>query len=265
MTSGSKTRRPMTKALAPLSLALFALMSLATPATIHAQDMSMSSQSSSQPKNVRSIAITATDRVIRPADVATVHIGYQIFGPDQASLYTQAAKTSNAIIDALRAAGVANDSIESDQQSIGPTETYQINQLTPAERDSHAFTAQQSWTVRSTPAEAARIIDLASKAGGNKSGQIDWSLSDPNAANAEAAAHALQRAKAQAQAMATGLNVHLGQLLYASNQIDAQPIRPMPMNAFNGGGPQAKAAPPLAINNRQIETSATVYAVFAIE
>jgi uncharacterized protein YggE len=260
MTSG-----PMTKALAPLSLVLFALTSFATPAAIHAQDMSAPSQPSSQPKNVRSIAITATDRVIRPADVATVHIGYQIYGADQASLYTQAAKTSNAIIDALRAAGVANDSIESEQQSVGPTEPYQLNQLTPAERDSHAFTAQQSWTVRSTPAEAARIIDLAAKAGGNKSGQIDWSLSDPNAANAEAAAHALQRAKAQAQAMATGLNVHLGQLLYASNEVQASPIRPAPMMMSANAGLQAKAAPPLAINNRQIETSATVYAVFAIE
>lgn len=252
----------MTKALAPLALALFAFACLAVPA--HAQGIPIpSSPTSSQPQNVRSIAITATDRVMRPADVATVHIGYQIFGPEQSALYTQAAKTSNAIIDALRAAGVANDSIESEQQSIGPTEPYQLNQLTPAERDSHAFTAQQSWTVRSTPAEAARIIDLASKAGGNKSGQIDWSLKYPNAANAEAAAHALQRAKAQAQAMATGLNVHLGQLLYASNEVQASPIRPVPMMAMAKA--DANAARPLAINNRQIETSATVYAVFAIE
>jgi uncharacterized protein YggE len=256
------TSRPLTKALAALTPALLALTSLAPPAAIHAQDIPMPSQSSSQPRNVRSIAITATDRVIHPADVATVHIGYEIHGPDQAPLYAQATKTSNAIIDALRAAGVSNDSIESEQQSVGPAEQYQLNQLTPAERAAHAFIAQQSWTVRSTPAEAARIIDLAAKAGANKSGNIDWSLSDPNAASAEAAAHALQRAKAQAQAMASGLSVHLGQLLYASNEVQAQPIRPMPMMATQL---QAKAAPPLAINNRQIETSATVYAVFAIE
>jgi hypothetical protein len=235
---------------------------LATPGAIHAQDIPMPSQQTSQPKNVRSIAITATDRVIHPADIATVHIGYELFGPEQPALYAQAAKTSNAIIGAIRSAGVANDAIESEQQSVGPSEPYQLGQLTPPERASHAFIAQQSWTVRSTPAEAARIIDLAAKAGANKSGQIDWSLSDPNASSAEAAAHALQLAKAQAQAMATGLTVHLGQLLYASNQVQAQPIRPMPMMA-----PQAKAQAQqaLAINNRQIETSATVYAVFAIE
>lgn len=252
----------MTKALPPFSVALFALTSLAIPVA-RAQGFPIPpNQQTSQPTNVRSMAITATDRVIRPADVATVHIGYLIYGPDQASLYTQAAKTSNAIIGALRSAGVANDVIESEQQSVGPTETYQINQLTPAERDSHAFTAQQSWTVRSTPADAARIIDLAAKAGGNKSGQIDWSLSDPNAASAEAAAHAMRRARAQAEAMASGLNVKLGQLLYASNEVQAEPIRPVPMIAM-----KAKAAPepPLVINARQIETSATVYAVFAIE
>jgi hypothetical protein len=252
----------MTKALAPAAVALLAFTSLATPAAIHAQDIPMPTQPSSQPRNVRSIAITATDRVIHPADVATVHIGYELFGPEQPALYTQAAKTSNAIIDALRAAGVPNDAIESEQQSIGPSEPYQFNQLTPPERAAHAFIAQQSWTVRSTPAEAARVIDLAAKAGANKSGNIDWSLSDPNAASAEAAAHALQRARAQAQAMATGLSVHLGQLLYASNEVQAEPIRPVPMMALKA---KAEAAPPLAINNRQIETSATVYAVFAIE
>ena len=263
MTSGIMTNGLMTRA--PLTLALFALASLAAPAVTRAQGIPLpNSQTSSQPQNVRSIAITATDRVLKPADVATVHIGYQIFGPQQSALYTQATKTSNAIIDAIRGAGVPNDAIESEQQSVGPTEPYQLNQLTPAERDSHAFTAQQSWTVRTTPAEAARIIDLAAKAGGNKSGQIDWSLSDPNAANAEAAAHALQRAKAQAQAMATGLGVHLGALLYASNEVQASPIRPAPM-MMTAGRVEAKAAQPLAINNRQIETSATVYAVFAIE
>src|SRR6185437_11268148 len=171
----------MTKSRASLSLALFAFTSLAAPAAIRAQGIPMPpSQTSSQPQNVRSIAITATDRVIRPADVATVHIGYELFGPAQDALYARATKTTNAIIDAIRGAGVPNDAIESEQQSVGPTEPYQLNQLTPAERDSHAFTAQQSWTVRTTPAEAARIIDLAAKAGGNKSGQIDWSLSDPN-------------------------------------------------------------------------------------
>ncbi len=259
MTSGLMTSGPMTRARAPLTLALFALTSLAATASAHAQDDS----SSIIAKGVRSIAITATDRVLHQADVATVHIGYELYGPDQPTAYATASKASNAIIDALRSANVAKDMIESEQQSVAPMDNYQLSQLPVSERASRAFVAQQSWTVRTTADDAARVLDIAARAGANKSGQIDWSLKDPNVASAEAAAKALQRAQTQAKAMAAGLNVHLGQLLYASNQVQAEPIRPMPMMAV-----QAKAAapaPPLAINPRQIETSATVYAVFAIE
>lgn len=255
MTSG-----PMTKALAPLSLALFALTSLAAPAAARAQDDSASIIA----KGVRSIAITATDRVLQQADVATIHIGYELYGPDQPAAYAAASKASNAIMEALRSANVPKDMIESEQQSVAPMESYQLNQLPVSDRSSHAFVAQQSWTVRTTADDAARILDIAAKAGANKSGQIDWSLKDPNAASAEAAAKALQRARTQAQAMAGGLNVKLGQLLYASNQVQAEPVRPMPM-AMNGMMAAKAAPPPLAINARQIETSATVYAVFAIE
>jgi uncharacterized protein len=214
-------------------------------------------------KGIRSIAITATDRVTHQADVATVHIGYELYGPDQPAAYAAASQASNAIVSALRSAGVPSDTIESEQQSVAPMDTYQLNQLPANERASHAFVAQQSWTVRTSADTAARILDIAVKAGANKSGNIDWSLKDPNAASAEAAAKALQRARTQAEAMASGLNVKLGQLLYASNEVQAEPVRPVAMMAMDM---KAKAAPqPLAINARQIETSATVYAVFAIE
>src|SRR5215472_4230369 len=247
----------MTKA--ALSFALFALTSLAAPVASRAQDDSASIIA----KGVRSIAITATDRVIHQADVATVHIGYELYGPDQPTAYASASKASNAIMDALRSANIPKDMIESEQQSVAPMDNYQLNQLPASERASHAFVAQQSWTVRTSADDAARVLDSATKAGANKSGQIDWSLKDPNAASAEAAAKALQRARTQAQAMATGLNVKLGQLLYASNQVQAEPIRPMPM-ARMATELKAPSPPPLAINARQIETSATVYAVFAI-
>ena len=245
---------------ATLTLALFALTSLPAPLARAQQDDSASIIA----KGVRSIAITATDRIIHQADVATVHIGYELYGPDQPTAYASASKVSNAIMDALRSAGVPKDMIECQMQSVAPMDNYQLNQLPASERASHAFVAQQSWTVRTPADDAARVLDIATKAGANKSGQIDWSLKDPNAASAEAAAKALQRARTQAQAMATGLNVHLGQLLYASNQVQAEPIRPMPM-AGMVTQLQKAAPPPLAINARQIETSATVYAVFAIE
>jgi len=235
------------------------LLSLAATLRLSAQ----SDHGFSPDRNTRSIAITATESVTHEADVASLHIGYQLYGTDKDAAYAAGSAASNAILDALHRASVPNDAIESQSQSIAATQPYQFDKLSPAERAARAFQIEQSWTVRCNAADAARLLDLAVKAGANQSGQIDWSLHDPNAAQAEAASKALQRARAQAAAMANGLSVKLGALLYASNEVQAAPVRqlmaPMRMAAL------ANAPLPLAINARQIETSATVYAVFAIQ
>jgi uncharacterized protein len=217
-------------------------------------------------KDNRTIAITATDRVIVMADTATVHIGFIAYGPDKDAAYAAGSAASNGIIKALTAAGVPNDAIESENQSVSPVQEYQVDKLTPAEKAQRKFQVTQSWTIRANAADAAKILDLAVRAGANQSGQIEWSLKDENAPQAEAAAKALQRARTVAGEMAAGMNVKLGALIYASNETEAEPVRPL-MKAMNSAMAPAPAPPPppLAINPRRIEKSATVYAVFAIE
>jgi uncharacterized protein len=216
-------------------------------------------------KENRTIAITATDKVTAIADIATVHIGFIAYGPESDTAYANGSRVSNAIVKALTAAGVPSDAIESENQNVSPVQDYQTDKLTPAEKAQRKFQVTQSWTVRTNADDTAKILDLAVKAGANQSGQIDWSLKDDNAAQSEAAAKALQRARTVASDMAKGLSAKLGVLLYASNEAQAEPPRPL-MRAMsaapkNGGG----GGVPLAINPRQIEKTATVYAVFAIE
>jgi uncharacterized protein len=223
-----------------------------------------SSQTIQVNKDNRTIAITATDKVIVMADTATVHVGFITYGPDSDAAYAAGSHLSNAIIKALTAAGVPNDAIESENQNVSPVQDYQIDKLTPAEKAQRKFQVVQTWTVRTNAADAAKTLDLAVKAGANQSGQIDWSLKDENAPQAEAAAKALQRARTVASEMAAGMNVKLGALIYASNETQAEPVRPM-MQAMAKSSMASAAPPPLAINPRRIEKSATVYAVFAIE
>ena len=214
----------------------------------------------------RTIAITATDKVTVLADTASVHVGFITYGPDSDAAYANGSRLSNAIVKALTTAGIPNDAIESENQNVSPVQEYQVDKLTPAEKAQRKFQVTQSWTVRTNAADAAKTLDLAVKAGANQSGQIDWSLKDENAAQAEAAAKALQRARTVAGEMAKSLNVKLGPLLFASNETQAEPVRPlMRVMDMKGGAVAAPPPPPLAINARQIEKSATVYAVFAIE
>ncbi len=235
-----------------------ALATIAIAAPANAQTIQVN-------KENRTIAITATDKVIVMADTATVHIGFIAYGPDKDSAYAAGSSLSNAIVKALTAAGVPNDAIESENQNVSPVQEFQIDKLTPAEKAQRKFQVTQSWTVRVNAADAAKTLDLAVKAGANQSGQIDWSLKDENAPQAEAAAKALQRARTVAGQMAAGMNVKLGALIYASNEIQAEPPRPL-MNDRPLAAAMAAAAPaPLAINPQRIEKFATVYAVFAIE
>ena len=231
------------------------------PLAILVAAITASAQNIQVNKENRTIAVTATDKVTVLADTATVHIGFIVYGPDSDWAYATGSRLSNAIIKALTDAEIPADAIESENQNISPVQDYQIERLTPAERVQKRFQVTQSWTVRTAADDAAKVLDLAVKAGANQSGQIEWSFKDEHAPESEAAGKALKGARARAQLMATSLNAKLGVLLFASNQTQAESVRPMAAAKMTMG----QQAEPLAISPRQIEKSATVYAVFAIE
>lgn len=215
-------------------------------------------------KDNRTIAITANDKATAMADTATLHVGFIAYGPDSDTAYANGSRISNAIVKALKNAGIAADAIQSENQAVVPVQPYQVEKLTPAERAQRQFQVTQSWTVKTAADDAAKTLDLAVKAGANQSGQIEWGLKDEDALQAQAAAKALKRAQAQAGQMATSLNAKLGALLYASNEVQPRPIQPM-VRAMTAAPMAMEKVEPLAINPREVEKVATVYAVFAIE
>ena len=234
----------------------FSAAALATP---------LSSQTLQVNKENRTIAITATERVFVMADVATLHLGFIAYGPDSDSAYATGLRISDSIATALTNNGVPEEALESESQNVAPVQPYQTDKLTPAEKAQRKFQVTQSWTVRTNVKDAGHLLDVAVKAGANESGAIEWSLKDENAPQAQAAAKALQRARSVAAQMASGLNVKLGTLIYASNETQGEPPRPL-VQAMRADKAMAAPAPQqLAINPRRIEKSATVYAVFAIE
>jgi len=227
-----------------------------------------SAQSIQVDKNNRTIAVTATDKASAEADVAIVTVGYQIYAPDAPSAYTQGSQVSNAILDALRKAGVLDKAIESQDQKLAYTDFPDNDKSTPAQRAQKQFTLSQSWTITVPAKDAAQVLHVAVEAGANVSGNIEWDFSSREALQAKAAEKALQRARRVADQMAAGLNAHLGALVYASNQTPMDKFF-RTLNTESAELAAAKPVPPppvpLAIRPQQVEESATVYAVFAIE
>jgi uncharacterized protein YggE len=217
-------------------------------------------------KDNRTIAVTTSADATADADTVTVGIGFIVHGTDEQSAYASGSRTSNAIAQALKAADIPADAIQSDSQSITPVPQYGNQEWTPEEKVARKFQVQQSWSVKTAAGNGARVLDIAVKAGANQSGQMTWSVADQDGLQAKAAKLALERARQIAQQMATGLSATLGPLVYASNEAPSRPIEPV----IRAGSPMAMAAKaetvePLSVSARKVTTSATVYAVFSIQ
>ena len=202
----------------------------------------------------RTLTVSAEERVTADPDLAIVHIGFQTPPSDSKSAYALGGKISNEIVAALKQAGIPESSIRSERQSLDSVDT-----------KSHKFRLVQSWVVEAPPERAAQVLDVAIAAGATESGDIDWTLRDVHALEDQALDHASQRARSDAAVLAKSMGIHLGALVYVTNQTSA----PVSLNGFamrnfagggGGGAPQA-----LAIEPRKVSRTANVYAVYAIE
>jgi len=250
----------------PRALRLFAFLAFATLYAIPS-----STQSIKINRDNKTIAISTTDEATATADIAAVTIGFEVYGPDYQSAYTDGGNVSHAVLEALRKAGVEDKSIESSGQSLEQNTNFDDKEKAD-QRAKKQFAMRQSWEVSVSPEKAAEVIRMAIAAGANKSGAIDWRLSDRKALQARAAEAALVKARAVATQMATGLHVKLGDLIYASNETPTAKLyfapRPGAMETVTVSASvaaQVNLLPALEIRPQTIHEEATVYAVFAIE
>lgn len=216
----------------------------------------------------KTIAISATDEASAVADVAAVTVGFEVFGPTSDAAYAEGSKRSGAVLDALHKAGVKDASIESSDQGLQRNTDFNDKDSQEI-RTQRQFILRQSWIVSVDPKAAGEIIRLAIAAGANKTGSIEWRLSDRKALQAKAAQNALVKARAVAEQMAGGLHVQLGSLIYASNETPIAKIyfksAPPPLENSMAGVIGSGEYRNLEIRPESIREEATVYAVFAIQ
>jgi len=203
----------------------------------------------------RTLTVSAEERVTADPEIAILHIGFETPPSDAKTAYAVGAKTSNDIVTALKTAGIPETSIRSESQHLQ-------NDLGKA----HRFKLVQQWTVKAPPDRAAEILDVAVAAGATDSGQIDWTVQDVRALEEQALDHAAARAKANADVLAKGMGVHLGSLVYVTNQISEPDFRAMGYsNSNDARASYMTVSKALAIEPRKVSRTASVYAVFAIE
>jgi uncharacterized protein len=201
----------------------------------------------------RTLSVSAEGRVTTEPEIAILHVGFETKPQDAKSAYADGARTSNTIVAALKDAGIAEGSIRSERQYLQRDYT-----------NAHKFTLVQSWTVKAPAGRAAEILDVAVTAGANSTGEMEWTVNDPKALDAQALEQAAKSAQQDAEALAKAMNARLGALVYVSRD-QPQQVRPMMMSRGVMAMAKADNAPPLSIEPQQVIRTATVYAVYAIE
>ena len=159
----------------------------------------------------RTLTVSATDSVSVEPDQAILHIGFVTQPQDAKGAYADGTRASNAITTALKQAGVAESAIRSESQYLDRDWSTKLRK----------YTLHQDWTVKVAPERAAEILDAAINAGATSSGQIEWTVKDEKALEAQALDKAAARTRANAEVLAKGMGVRLGTLVYVSNQMSA--------------------------------------------
>jgi hypothetical protein len=212
------------------------------------------------PGGGRGIEVSGMGEVEVAPDEAYLNFAVETSAPTSQEASQQNAERMERVIAALVAAGIPRDEIETRNFSVYPEYVANDRGETPRVRGYRVTNQVALETMRLDA--VGTLIDAALAAGANRVEGINFGLSNPQAAEAEALREAVQRARASAETIAQALGVSLGQLLRASTS--TEPVRPMPMMARMDMAESAAQGFATPIQPGEQTVHATVVLVFGI-
>ena len=191
------------------------------------------------------ITVTGNGTVNATPDKASFDFGVQVNAATASEAINNDNKQAQAIIDALKNAGIPDSDIQTTSVSLWPQTSSNGNTIT-------GYQASNSVNVTAPIDKSGSLVDAAVGAGANNIDGPNLSVGDESSYNAQALKLAVDDAKAQAQAIATASGLTLGGILHITNEGSS----PTPIMY---GALDAKAAgTPIEAGSQQIQASVTV-------
>ncbi len=211
--------------------------------------MSSFAQSPTQAKPF--VRATGEGVVAGKPDQAKVNFAVVTESANAADAAAQNAARSKAVLDALRGMLGANADIRTANYSLQPKYNYPRDGGTPV---LNGFTAQNTVEVTLTDLTLiGKLLDGGIKAGANRIDGLQMGMKDEESMRLQALKAAGAKARAEAEAIAGGLNSRIGALLAAE---EGTSVRPVPQ--FRAMAMNAAAAPPTPIEAGSVEVRASV-------
>ena len=199
------------------------------------------------------LEVSGTASVKVPADRARASFAVETEAATAQAASAENAERMDAVIQALRGAGIAGVTVETSGYTVRPRYTRQP----PAqlqERRIEGYTAVNSVQVILEDVEAiGRLIDAAIGAGANRVASVDFYAADTESARLRALREAVSKARAEAEAIAEAMDARLGPALRV--RTDA----PRPGIPMRGAFELAQAvATPVAPGEQTVTATVTI-------
>lgn len=220
---------------AALALAgLLATGAVGNTGGVRAQDMATPEKS--MPAGIPTVSVSGHGEVHVPPDMASISIGIDVIQPTLAEAQEQATAQATAVIEALKAAGIADEDIQTAYFNVTILRDYSEN-ADPTQITGFEILNQLQVTVRDTDMLGA-LLDEAVNAGANSINGVTFYVDDQTAAASEARRLAVEDARTKAEELATATGLTLGPVV----SIAEGTVAPMPPPMYTGaGGDMAKA------------------------
>jgi uncharacterized protein YggE len=208
---------------------------------------------------VRTLNVNGVGQVYLTPDIAYIYIGVHTEAKTASEAVDLNKTQTNAVIDAIKKAGVDKTDIRTTNFSIYPSQQYSPDgQLTGTVYmvDNTVYV-----TVRALD-NLGSLLDDAISAGANTINSIQFDVADKAQALKDARGKAIEDAKTQAQELADAAGLSLGNI----QTISFYDSSPYPMNEGKGGGGGAMAAnATVPIQPGQLTVAVTVNVIYEIK
>jgi uncharacterized protein YggE len=234
-----QTRMWQRRGLRAAGMALIVAATLAGPAGVAlAQDEATPTAAAGIP----TVSVGGHGEVSVPPDTASVTIGVDIIKPTLGEAQTEATAQANSVIEALKAAGVADEDIQTEYFSVNILRDYSEN-ADPTLITGFEIVNQLNVIVRDTD-QLGELLDAAVNAGANSIYGVNFYVDDQTAAATEARKEAVDDARQKAEELAGAAGMNLGPIV-AIAEGAAPIVSPVYGMGRGGGMAAAEAAVPV--------------------
>jgi uncharacterized protein len=206
------------------------------------------------------ISVSGSGKVTGKPDIAQIQLGVSSLAPTVQEARDKAATALDAMIKTIKANGVAEKDIQTQQFSISPEYDYSNNQQTLRGFRVNNVLAIKLRDINKT----SKVVDDAVNAGGNETQiqGISFTIDNPDDLKTQAREKAVADAKQKAETLAKAVGVEVGDAITISESGYSPPI----YNAIGAGkGAADIAAPATPIQPGELDVSIDVSVTFAIK